>query len=147
MSGKYDDIINLPHHVSKTHKRMPIADRAAQFSAFAALKGYDDAVDETARITENRIELDESEKVVLNEKLHIIADNISSRPIVSVTYFKPDEKKNGGTYLTITRGIKKIDKYERKLILADGTKIPIDLMIGIDCDLFDNEMSGNIRTW
>lgn len=147
MDGKYDDIINLPHHVSKTHVHMPAADRAAQFSAFAALKGYDDAVDETARITEDRIELDESEKVILNEKLHIIADNLSSRPAVSITYFKPDEKKSGGAYITITGNIKKIDEYERELVLSDGAKIPIDFIIGISCDLFDNEMYGNIRTW
>ncbi|MGN0107178.1 MAG: hypothetical protein ACI4A5_05735 [Hominilimicola sp.] len=108
MNGKYDDIINLPHHVSKTHKHMPIADRAAQFSAFAALNGYDEAVDETARITENRIELDESQKTVLNEKLNIIADNLYSRPTVCITYFKPDEKKNGGAYQTVTDSVKKL---------------------------------------
>lgn len=139
MNGKYDDIINLPHHVSKTHKRMPIADRAAQFSAFAALKGYDDAIDETARITENKIELDESEKAVLNERLNIIADNISARPTVSVMYFKPDEKKNGGTYLTVTGSVKKIDEYERQLVMMDGTKIPFNSIIEFKCDLFDKE--------
>jgi hypothetical protein len=139
MNGKYDDIINLPHHVSKTHKHMPIADRAAQFSAFAALKGYDDAIDETARITENKIELDESEKAVLNERLNIIADNISARPTVSVTYFKPDEKKNGGAYLTVTGNVKKIDDYERQLVMTDGTKIPFNSIIEFKCDLFNKE--------
>lgn len=138
MNGKYDDIINLPHHVSKTHKRMPIADRAAQFSAFAALKGYDDAIDETARITENKIELDESEKVVLNEKLHIIADNISEHPAVSIKYFKPDTKKSGGEYVTITGRIKKIDIYSNQFTLMDGSLILFNDIIEIESDLFSH---------
>lgn len=137
MNGKYDDIINLPHHVSKTRERMPIADRAAQFSAFAALKGYDDAVGEAARITVNRIELDEGEKAVLNEKLRVIADNLSARPVISVAYFKPDGQKSGGAYLTVTGSVKKIDEYERNLVMTDGMKIPIDFIIEISCDLFD----------
>lgn len=139
MNGKYDDIINLPRHVSKTRKPMPIADRAAQFSAFAALKGYDDAIDETARVTDSKIELDEDEKAVLNEKLNIIAGNISARPIVSVTYFAPDGKKNGGKYLTVTGGVKKIDDYERQLVTTDGAKIPFDSIIELKCNLFDKE--------
>ncbi len=139
MNGKYDDIINLPRHVSKTRKPMPIADRAAQFSAFAALKGYDDAIDETARVTDSKIELDEDEKAVLNEKLNIIAGNISARPIVSVTYFAPDGKKNGGKYLTVTGGVKKIDEYERRLVTTDGAKIPFDSIIELKCNLFDKE--------
>lgn len=114
---------------------MPIADRAAQFSAFAALKGYDDAIDET----ENKIELDESEKAVLNEKLNIIADNISARPTVAVMYFKLGEKKNGGTYLTVTGSVKNIDEYERQLVMMDGTKIPFNSIIEFKCDLFDKE--------
>ncbi len=116
---------------------MPIADHAAQFSAFAALKGYDNAIDETTRITENRIELDEGQNAVLNEKLNIIADNLFSRPTVSVTYFKPDEKKNGGAYQTVTGSVKKIDEYERNLIMTDGSKILFDLIIELKCNLFD----------
>lgn len=123
---KYDDIINLPHHVSSTRAKMPISDRAAQFSPFAALTGYDAAVKETARLTDERIELDESSKTILNEKLQIIMERIQERPEITVTYFLPDEKKAGGAYANVTGCVKKIDEYERTVVMTDGTKIPID---------------------
>lgn len=123
---KYDDIINLPHHVSATRAKMPISDRAAQFSPFAALTGYDAAVKETARLTDERIELDESRKTILNEKLQIIMEQIQEHPEITVTYFLPDEKKAGGVYTNVTGCVKKIDEYERTVVMTEGTKIPID---------------------
>lgn len=132
MTNNYDDIINLPHHVSKTHPHMPIIDRAAQFSPFAALTGYDTAVKETARLTDRRIELDEYEKEALREKLNLIVEMIDEKPEVTITHFQPDTKKNGGAYLSITGRVKKIDEYERVVCLTDGAKIAIDEIFAIE---------------
>lgn len=135
-SDKYDDIINLPHHQSKTHPHMSLLDRAAQFSPFAALPSYGDAVKETARTTDTKIELDESEKTVINEKLVMIAEHIDNKPSVSITYFKPDMKKAGGEYLTITGTVKKFDEYNGHIKMTDGTIIKFDDIIGVESDLF-----------
>ncbi len=135
-SHKYDDIINLPRHVSLTHPHMPLIDRAAQFSPFAALTGYNEAVKETARITDTRMELDESEKSILNERLQLIAEQLNNQSEVSITYFKADAKKDGGAYLTAIGSVKKIDTYEKNVKMTDGTIIPIDDIINIDGDLF-----------
>ena len=137
MTEAYDDIINLPHHVSTTRPHMAAIDRAAQFSPFAALTGYDAAIKETARLTDERIELDEYMKDDLREKLQIIADRIKEHPEIAITYFQPDEKKNGGTYVTTISTAKKIDEYERVVIMADGTAIPIDEIINIDGQIFE----------
>lgn len=134
MTETYDDIINLPHHVSKTHPHMAIIDRAAQFSPFAALTGYDAAVKETARLTDRRIELDEYEKDALNEKLSLVAEQIEEHPKITITYFRPDDKKIGGAYVTVTGCMKKIDEYEGNICLTDGTKIVIEEMIEIESD-------------
>lgn len=123
---KYDDIINLPHHVSSVHPQMPIIDRAAQFSPFAALTGYEEAIDETARLTDDYIELDESKKELLNEKLLQLKCTVEENKEISVTYFLPDEKKRGGAYVTVTGCVKKIDEYRRLIWMKDGTDIPID---------------------
>lgn len=120
----YEDIIDLPHPTSSRHPRMPIADRAAQFSPFSALSGYGEAVQETARVTDRKVELDEYEKAKLDEKLHLIQQNLGEE--IEITYFQSDMKKSGGEYLTISRRIKKIDSFQRKLILEDGTEIPMD---------------------
>ena len=128
----YEDIINLPHHVSPTRPQMPIADRAAQFSPFAALTGYHDAVKETARWTDSRVELDESEKSVLNDRLLALAARCSERPEVTVTYFQPDAKKAGGAYVTAAGKLMKLDEYARTVVLTDGRRIPIDEIIGIE---------------
>ena len=136
MTGAYDDIINLPHHVSTTHPHMSAIDRAAQFSPFAALTGYDAAVKETARLTDDKIELDESMKEALSDQLQIIADRIKEYPEITITYFQPDEKKNGGAYVAVTGTVKKIDKYERVVVMTDGKAIPIDEIIRIDGQLF-----------
>lgn len=135
---KYDDIINLPHHVSSIHPQMPIADRAAQFSPFAALTGHDAAIKETARLTNRRVELDENSKSILNEKFQMIVENLQNQPAVTITYFLPDDKKEGGSYISVAGSVKKIDEYKRRIILADGTKIPIDEVFDIDGELFRN---------
>jgi hypothetical protein len=137
MTEKYDDIINLPHHVSATRPHMPAIDRAAQFSPFAALTGYDAAIKETARLTDERVELDEYMKDVLSDRLQIITDQLKEYPKIAVTYFQPDEKKNGGTYTTVIGTVKKIDEYERVVVMTDGTWIPIDEIISIDGQIFD----------
>ncbi len=125
MNNKYDDIINLPHHKSKVHPCMPIKDRAAQFSAFASLKGYEDAVKETARLTHEQRELDDNKKSELNEKLTYILENIKSKPAVAVTYYVPDKYKAGGEYYTETGIIRKIDTYQNKIVLENNLEIPI----------------------
>ncbi len=129
--GKYDDIINLPHHVSATRPHMPIIDRAAQFQPFRALSGYEDAVQETARLTDEKIELTEDEKALLDARLQRLADEISSQPIVTLTYFQPDKKKAGGAYVTATGQLKKIDDLEGALILMDGKRVLIEDILAI----------------
>ncbi len=129
--GKYDDIIDLPHHVSTTHPHMPMTDRAAQFMPFAALTGYEDAVRETARLTDEKVELTEDEKAALDMRLQRLADEIASRPTVTLTYFQPDKKKSGGAYVTTTGQLKKIDDYDGILILADGQRISIEDILEI----------------
>lgn len=122
---RYDDIINLPHHVSAVHPRMPIMERAAQFSPFAALTGYGDAVRETSRLTDMRTELDEDAKEILDEKLRMLQERIEEYPEAAITYFQPDHRKAGGTYITAAGRIKKIDGYERIVVMQDGRKIPV----------------------
>ena len=122
---KYDDIINLSHHVSSRHPQMPMMNRAAQFSPFAALTGYDDAVRETARLTDEKIELDEYEKEELDRKIQWIGSHLDEHIPVSITYFHPDDKKAGGSYEEIVDTIRKINVYEHEILLAKGTKIPI----------------------
>jgi len=126
MTGKYDDMLRLPHHVSSRHPQMAPADRAAQFSPFAALTGFGAAIRETARQTESRRELDESEKAALNETLLRLQDCPPPRPAAAVTYFKPDERKEGGTYVTVTEPVRKLDPYELVLVLQSGAVIPIE---------------------
>ena len=129
--GKYDDIIDLPHHVSSTHPHMPMSDRAAQFMPFRALSGYEDAVHETARLTDEKIELTEDEKAILDMRLQKLADEISSQPKVTLTYFQPDKKKTGGAYVCVTGQLKKIDDFEGALILVGGERILIGDIVDI----------------
>lgn len=136
MRYDYSDIINLPHHISKTHPQMSMQDRAAQFSPFAALTGYDDAIDETARLTGRRIELSEEAKEILDRKLQYLRDSISDQPEISVTYFVPDEKKDGGEYVTVKGNLKRIDEYERVIIMTDGKKILMEEIMDIESELF-----------
>ncbi len=124
-------MINLPHPVSKVHPQMPIAERAAQFSPFAALTGYGDAVKETARLTDEKIELDEDAKEILDEKLKQIREQIEEHPEIEITYFQPDERKKGGSYITITGCIKKIDDRKMSVVMQDKTEISIKDIIEI----------------
>mgnify|MGYP001635132810 FL=1 len=132
----YEDIINLPHHVSKTRPQMSMLDRAAQFSPFAALTGYDDAIKETGRLTDEKIEMDEDRKAALDMKQAYLIEMIDEQPEISITYFLPDTKKSGGAYVTVTGNLKRFDEYERLLILTDGKKIPMDDIADIESDLF-----------
>lgn len=136
MSGKYNDILHLPHPTSAKHPRMPISDRAAIFSPFAALTGHGNAIRETARLTDQRIELDEDTRAELDLKQQILADKIDERPEVSVVWFRPDEKKDGGKYVTTTGQLKKVDDIERTLRFADGTTIPLDDVLELRSDCF-----------
>ena len=132
----YDDIINLPHHVSKIRPQMSMLDRAAQFSPFAALTGYDAAIKETGRLTDEKIELDEDTKAALDMKQAYLTEMVDDQPKISVTYFLPDSRKSGGAYVTVTGNLKRFDEYERLLILTDGRKIPMDEIADIESDLF-----------
>lgn len=132
---KYEDIIHLPHHVSSKRPQMPMIDRAAQFSPFAALTGYDDAISETGRLTDKKIDLSEEEKEVLDRKQQFLLEKIDERPALTVTYFVPDAKKSGGAYVTKSGNLKKIDAIERWMQLTDGTKIPLDDVADIESEL------------
>lgn len=127
---EYDDIINLPHHQSLTRPHMTNHDRAAQFSPFAALIGYGDAVKETARLTDERPELNEDAKASLDETLRFLRESPGGQQ-VSILYFKPDRKKVGGAHLSASGIVKKIDSYERIIALEDGTVIPVDDILDI----------------
>lgn len=134
--GKYDDIINLPHPTSQKRPRMSVQDRAAQFSLFAALTGYDAAIRETARLTEERIELNEYEQAVLDQRIILLQEHLKDLPEVTITYFQPDERKEGGKYRSLTGVVKKIDPYERQLVLADKSKISIESILNLESELF-----------
>ena len=134
--GSYDDIIHLPHHVSATRPHMPITDRAAQFSPFAALTKHGDAIVETARLTQERKELTEDAKADIELRLNLLAKQIASRPQVSITYFQPDEMKDGGSYITVAGAVKKIDVYDHIVVMLDKTKIPTENIFEINGELF-----------
>ncbi len=134
MSDEYNDIMNLPHHVSTKRPQMSMLDRAAQFSPFAALTGYDDAIHETARLTDEKIDLSEEEKEALDRKQQILLEKLSEHPALAVTYFVPDNKKSGGAYVTKCGNLKKMDRIERMMILIDGTKIPLDDVYDIESE-------------
>ena len=125
----------IPQHVSRTHPQMSMHDRAAQFSPFAALTGFDAAVAEEARVTDRRIELEDDEQQRLNEKLRFLSEHIEEQPEVSITYFVPDERKDGGAYVTNTGALKKIDEYEHVLIMTDGVGIPIREIIEVSLEI------------
>ena len=135
--NKYEDIINLPHHVSSTRPKMSMRDRAAQFSPFAALTGYEDDVLEAARITCEKTELSEDAKSLLNAKLQIVYELIKKQPEITVTYFVPDAKKSGGEYVRKTGRAVDIDEYKRQVVLSDEILIPIDDIREIEGALFE----------
>ena len=136
MSGKYDDILHLPHPTSAKHPRMPISERAAIFSPFAALTGHAAAIQETARLTDQRMELDEDTRAELDRKQKILMDHIADQPEVTITWFCPDEKKSGGAYVVSMGRLKKVDDVAGTLKLADETTIPLNEIVDLQCNLF-----------
>lgn len=132
--GKYDDILNLPHHVSSTRPHMSMHDRAAQFSPFAALTGYDDTVRETARLTDERLELTADRITDLNQKITFLNEHAEKRPEITVEYFIPDEKKSGGKYVTLSGEFRRIDEYNHNMVFTSGEEIPLN-------DIFNIELS------
>lgn len=134
--SKYEDMINLPHHVSTAHPPMPAAGRAAQFSPFAALAGYGDVIREAGRLTGDRAELEEDAREILDEKLRMLQRPEADGAEISVTYFLPDERKAGGAYVTAAGSLKKVDAYGRRLIMKDGTRIPFEEIVGMEGAIF-----------
>lgn len=137
MSHEYDDIIHLPHPVSTKHPQMSARDRAAQFAPFAALNGHGDAIKETARVTDEFREADESETIELDQKMNLLLAHTEEQPIITVTYFKPDLKKEGGSIENITDHLTKYQEYEQELILRGGVKIPLRSILHIEGEIFD----------
>lgn len=136
MSGKYDDIIDLPHKKSATRPQLTMAHRAAQFSPFAALTGHGDAIKETARLTEKKIDLQQDCKERLNERLQLIREQLNAESEVTITYFLADDKKDGGMYVEAIGIVKKIDGYAKTVLLHDGTRIPMDDIVDIEGGFF-----------
>ena len=138
MNRKYNEIMGLPHHVSKTRPQMPMSDRAAQFAPFAALTGYDAAIKETGRLTVERIELDVEALSALDMKYQLLMEAHDDAPEVTITYFQPDERKAGGKYVSAVGAVKKIDDFERRITMRDGTRIPMNDVLSIDGELFSS---------
>lgn len=136
MKGPYDDIIDLPHPVSENRKRMSMLDRAAQFSPFAALTGYDAAIRETGRLTDERIEFDVDGKAMLNDKLRMLAERQTEQPEITVIYFVPDERKHGGAYAEVTDRVRKVDGRRQMLFMVDGKEILFDDVYDIHSAIF-----------
>ena len=132
MSNKYNDIINLPHHVSKKYPQMSLESRSAQFAPFAALVGYEDAIKETGRITFERKDFDEEYQSILDRKLQIVKENIILKPKLKITYFENDTKKDGGSYITVLENIEKFNEYREVIILKNKQEIPIKDIVDID---------------
>ena len=132
--GKYDDILNLPHHVSNTRPHISMHDRAAQFSPFAALTGYDDTVKETARLTDEKLELTTDRINDLNQKIAFLKEHAEERPQITVEFFIPDEKKSGGKYVTLSGKFRRIDEYNHNMVFTSGEEIPLN-------DIFEIELS------
>ena len=143
---KYGDILNLPHHQSKVHPQMSIYDRAAQFSPFAALTGLGAAISETARLTDEKIEQDEEQLNILNNKFAILRANIASQPVVTITYFVKDLRKDGGEYVTISGVIKKIDDYQKIIVMQDNIIISIDDIADIKSDIRSEEHTSELQS-
>lgn len=128
----YEDMLELSHPVSKTHPQMPRRDRAAQFAPFAALTGYEEAVREAARFTEEKMILDEHSKEQLDWKLRCLQEKVKEKPTITATYFLEDEKKKGGKYVTVTGVLKKIDGYTHQFVLESGEEIPVEDIVSLE---------------
>lgn len=139
---KYDDMVYLPHHVSARHPQMPLLDRAAQFSPFAALTGHDDAIREAARLTDSFIELDEDQKEQLDKRLQMLlvkmAEDPCQEPEIRATYFRLDARKDGGAYVSVSGNVKKVDGYGRQILFTDGTALPMENLVSIEGEMFKN---------
>lgn len=135
---RYDDMIDLPHPISNAHPQMPVRDRAAQFAPFAALAGYGAAVKETQRLTSARAELSESALAQLDQKLQCLREKIAEEPEVTITYFRPDERKSGGSYHTMTGKVTKLDEYRRRIILDTGDALPVSQIEDMTGDCFED---------
>ena len=142
----YEDILHLPRPVSTRRAKMSTLDRAAQFSPFSALNGYDDAITETARLTEGRVELTEGEKARINTRLQAVVENKAYDETFIIRYFKYDLRKAGGAYLAATGSIKKVDPYARSVIMDDGICIPIEHICSIDGEMF-NDAENDFGNW
>ena len=134
----YDDIINLPRPFS-VRSKMSLSDRAAQFSPFAALTGYEDAIEETGRLTDPRMVLEEFDTAVLDRKYRHLSELVSQHPNITVTRFVQDERKSGGVYISTTGTLKKIDTYLQSVILTDGTQISFSDIVSIESDVLEDE--------
>ena len=137
MSGTYDDIIDMKRPLSRRADKMSISDRAAQFSPFAALSGYEEAVEETARLTDVKKTLTEEAVAAINAKLQVVLRHLDKGPRLKICYFVPDARKSGGEYVTIRGTVKRIDEYEGCLIMGDGLVIPLDQIREIEGKIFD----------
>ena len=132
MSERYQDIIDLPHHVSPKRQAMSLSDRAAQFAPFSALTGYDDVIIETGRLTDCEIDQIDDMRELLDLKQRYLAEIIESTPEITVTFFVDDTRKSGGAYRTVTGCLKRIEEHERVLLFTDGNRIPMDRILRID---------------
>lgn len=136
--SNYDDILPLPHPVSPTRRRMSAEERAAQFAPFAALTGFGAVIVETARTTAARIELDEYGRERLDARLRVLQEALADEPVVTATYFVPDERKDGGAYVTAQGVVKKLDVYERQIVFTDGCAVSFDDLYALDGAVFDD---------
>lgn len=136
--NNYDDIIDLPRHVSKVHPQMSISDRAAQFAPFSALTGYKDAIIEVDRYTQEFIELDDSEKEVIGQKLYILNEHKKENIQIEITYFEPDKKKKGGIYKKVQSVFKCYDELKDMIVLENNIKILVKYIIELKSDIFEN---------
>lgn len=136
--NNYDDIIDLPRHISKVHSQMSISDRAAQFAPFSALTGYKDAIIEVDRYTQEFIELDDSEKEVIGQKLYILNEHKKENIQMEITYFEPDKKKKGGIYKKVQSVFKCYDELKDMIVLENNVKILVKYIIELKSDIFEN---------
>lgn len=136
MTGDYEDIIDLPHHVSGVRAQMPRMNRAAQFMPFAALTGYEEAVRETARLTEGRIELSEDARALLDAKLRLLQEHSSERPEAEFLVFRPDGRKEGGSYVSVSGAVRRVDEVAAEVMLQGGRRIALGDILDVRCDLF-----------
>lgn len=133
--NSYNDIINMPHHISGKHR--PMSGRAAQFAPFAALTGYDDCIEETSRLTDEKKELTPDMIAELEKKTAFLVETEQDSPFVTIEYFVPDERKSGGRYITVSGNFKRIDEYNKNMILTNGNKIPLDDIFRLEVSYFE----------